>query len=94
MRYAFYFKLSSELIDDVPTFTACVKEKIADQNIKILRSSRRLMPPATMRMNLDGEDFTRCLTTVLITAQVYKIPRIVKKILLRQPPKICCDTPL
>lgn len=94
MRYSFYFKISLELLADTEAATDLIKKRVADMYFKQLKISRRIMAPLTIRMNLDGDDFTRELTTVLITSVTYKIPRIVKKLLAKRLPKNYCDNPL
>lgn len=82
MRVGFKIQVSNELKEDKKLLAELVGTEYRRQNKALIRKSIRVMS-WDLRSGYDGDDFMQNMTTMLFTGKGYKIPRIIKKMLLK-----------
>lgn len=82
MRKRYYFKVSENM--PIPEMEKILLDKMKEVHKKLLQQSYRPVGSVIVRVNHDGDDFVNSLWTVLLEFKAYRIPRIVKNLLMRK----------
>lgn len=85
MMYGIYFKISNEMIKDKELTTSFINSYILKHKKKLYKQGQRFMKPFEIKFfPYDNGNIVKNATTTVITGQVYKIPRFIKKYLLNK----------
>lgn len=82
MRYISQMRLSKELVSETGGADKIIKDDIKRQKISALKKGRRLFFASVQLFEHDMDNFVRNLVTVQCVFYGFKIPRIVKRILV------------
>lgn len=83
MRVGFSFKGTNDLQQDVEAMTCLIKDAAKKNIIRLLKKKSIRVLKWNMQTGLHGDDFIQNTFTVLFTGKGYKIPRIIKNMLLK-----------
>jgi hypothetical protein len=83
MEWIIYNKIPKELFTDINVSAKLVSEMNKYEKLKMLLKSIRLINPV-IQFGEDFNDFEKNLTSMVITYNAYKIPRIIKSHLLKK----------
>lgn len=80
MRHRIFFKMPEEMVNHPGVAANVIKSSIRSAKRKALKRSRRLFFKYLMP-GQHGSDLVRCLITVVVEFDEYKIPRIAKNLI-------------
>ena len=84
MNYAIFFKLSKPLLDRTDIVDGFIKYQIKKYYIRELKGGFRIMNFVINFYDQNSDCFVKNIVNVKIDCSRYKIPRIIKKLLLEK----------